>query len=260
MTALAPARRRAVLRQSVSVGVATGAYGISFGALSTAAGLDVLQTQALSVLLFSGGSQFAFVGLVAGGLSGAPAAIATSTLLGIRNGLYGLQVARLLDVRGLRRVLAAHLTIDESTAVGVAQPEQRAGRLGFWATGAAVFVLWNLMTLAGALVGDAIGDPRTYGLDAAAAAAFCGLLWPRLKSRDAVAIAVLAALVAVLVAPHAPAGVPVLVAALTALVGAVWPSAHRDPAPPHHWSDEQEEPPAGPGDSPTGLPEGRHRR
>ena len=240
MTALDPARRRAVLRQAVSVGLATGAYGISFGALSTAAGLDVLQTQALSVLLFSGGSQFAFVGLVAGGMSGAPAAIATSTLLGVRNGLYGLQVARMLDVRGLRRVAAAHLTIDESTAVGVGQPEERAGRLGFWATGLAVFVLWNLMTLAGALVGDAIGDPKTYGLDAAAAAAFCGLLWPRLKSGDAFAIAALAALVAVLLAPHAPAGVPVLVAAFTALVAAVWPSAHRDPSPPHHWTDEDE--------------------
>ena len=239
-TALDPARRRAVLRQAVSVGVATGAYGISFGALSTAAGLDVLQTQALSVLLFSGGSQFAFVGLVAGGMSGAPAAIATSTLLGVRNGLYGLQVARMLDVRGLRRVAAAHLTIDESTAVGVGQPEERAGRLGFWATGLAVFVLWNLMTLAGALVGDSIGDPKTYGLDAAAAAAFCGLLWPRLKSGDAFAIAALAALVAVLLAPHAPAGVPVLVAAFTALVAAVWPSAHRDPTPPHHWTDEDE--------------------
>jgi predicted branched-subunit amino acid permease len=256
MTALAPARRRAVLRQSMSVGVATGAYGISFGALSTAAGLSLLQTQALSLLLFSGGSQFAFVGLVAGGVSGAPAAIATSTLLGVRNGLYGLQVARLLDVRGLRRAVAAHLTIDESTAVGVAQPEERAGRLGFWATGAAVFVLWNLMTLAGALVGDAIGDPRTYGLDAAAAAAFCGLLWPRLKSRDAVAIAVLAALVAVVLAPHAPAGVPVLVAALTALLGALWPSAHRDPPPPHHWADEaSEHPGAAPsgGGSPAGA-------
>lgn len=241
MTALPPARRRQVLRQSLSVGVATGAYGISFGALSVAAGLSVLQTQALSALLFSGGSQFAFVGLVAGGPSGAPAAIATSTLLGLRNGLYGLQVARMLHVRGLRRALAAHLTIDESTAVGVAQPEVRAGRLGFWATGIAVFVLWNLMTLAGALIGDALGDPRTYGLDAAAAAAFCGLLWPRLKSRDAFAIAAVAALVAVLLAPRAPAGVPVLVAALSALLAAVWPAAHRDPTPPHHWADESEE-------------------
>jgi predicted branched-subunit amino acid permease len=235
MSALTQTRRRQVLRQSLSVGIATGAYGISFGALSVAAGLDVLQTQALSVLLFSGGSQFAFVGIMAGGLGGAPAAIATSTLLGIRNGLYGLQVARMLDVRGLRRAAAAQLTIDESTAVGVAQPEERAGRLGFWATGLAVFVLWNAMTLVGALIGDAMGDPRTYGLDAAAAAAFCGLLWPRLKSRDAFAIAALAAVIAVVVAPQAPAGVPVLVAALAALVAGLWPSAHADPVPPHHW-------------------------
>ena len=243
MTALTPERRRQVLRQAASVGIATGAYGVSFGALSVASGLDVLQTQALSLLLFSGGSQFAFVGLVAGGMQGAPAAIATSTLLGVRNGLYGLQVARLLDVRGLRRLAAAQLTIDESTAVGVAQPEQRAGRLGFWATGVAVFVLWNLMTLVGALIGDAVGDPRTYGLDAAAAAAFCGLLWPRLKSADAFAIAALAALVAVLLAPAAPAGMPVLVAALAALVAGRWRRAHRDPAPPHHWADEQPEQP-----------------
>jgi predicted branched-subunit amino acid permease len=240
VTALAPARRRAVLRQSLSVGLATGAYGVSFGALSVAAGLDVWQTQALSLLLFTGGSQFAFVGLLAGGAHAAPAAVATSTLLGARNGLYGLQVARMLDVHGLRRVAAAHLTIDESTAVGVAQPDVRSARLGFWSTGLAVFTLWNLATLAGALVGDAIGDPRTYGLDAAAAAAFCGLLWPRLKSRDTVAIAVLAAVVAVVLAPVAPPGTPVLVAALAALLAFFTPAAHRDPPPPHHWTGEDE--------------------
>nr|WP_202881656.1 AzlC family ABC transporter permease [Pedococcus badiiscoriae] len=219
----------------MSVAVATGTYGISFGALSVASGLSILQTQALSLLLFSGGSQFAFVGIMAAGASGGPAAIATSTLLGVRNGLYGLQVARMLDVRGLRKVFAAQLTIDESTAVGVAQPEAAAARLGFWTTGLGVFILWNVATLVGAIVGDAMGDPRRYGLDAAAAAAFCALLWPRLKSKDAVAIAALAAVIAVLVAPHAPAGVPVLVAACTALLAGVWRRAHHDPAPPHQW-------------------------
>ena len=136
-----------------------------------------------------------------GGPAGAVAAIATSTLLGVRNSLYGLQVSRLLGVRGLRRVAAAQVTIDESTAVGVAQPEAAAGRLGFWSTGLGVFVCWNAMTFLGAEVGNAIGDPRHYGLDAAAAAAFCALLWPRLKSADAFAIAALAAVVAVLLAP-----------------------------------------------------------
>jgi predicted branched-subunit amino acid permease len=220
-------RRKEVLRQCLSVGVATGAYGISFGALSVAAGLDLWQTMALSALLFSGASQFAVVGIVAAGGSGA-AAVTTSSLLGLRNGLYGLQMSRLLGVRGLRRVPAAHLTIDESTAVAIAQPERAAQRLGFWGTGLSVFVLWNFTTLLGALVGNALGDPRQFGLDAAAPAAFCALLWPRLKSGDARAVAAVAAVIALVVAPHAPAGIPVLVAALAAIVAGLLPS--RDPS------------------------------
>lgn len=209
-------RLDAVARQSLSVGVATGAYGLSFGALSVAAGLDLLQTQALSALLFTGGSQFAIVGILGAGGSGA-AAVATSTLLGVRNGLYGLEMSRELRVRGGRRFLAAHLTIDESTAVAIAQPGNREARRGFWQTGAAVFVLWNLMTFAGALLGNALGDPKAWGLDAAAVGAFCGLLWPRLRYRAALMTAALAAALALLVAPHTPAGVPVLVAALAAV-------------------------------------------
>ena len=216
-------RRREVLRQCLSVGVATGAYAISFGALSVAAGLDLWQTIALSALLFSGGSQFAVVGVIASGGSGA-AAVATSTLLGIRNGLYSLEMSRLLGVRGLGRVAAAQLTIDESTAVALAQPERPAQRFGFWGTGLTVFVLWNLFTILGAIVGDALGDPRRFGLDAAAPAAFCGLLWPRLKGGDARAVAAVSVVLALVVAPHAPAGIPVLVAALTAIVAGLLPS------------------------------------
>lgn len=216
--ALPAARRRDVLRQSWSVGIATGAYGISFGALSVAAGLSVWQTQALSLFMFTGGSQFAFVGIIGTGLAAAPAAIATSALLGIRNGLYGLQTARFLGVRGLRRWVAAHLTIDESTAVGIGQPEPAAQRLGFWHTGIAVLVFWNLMTFLGALAGNALGDPRRFGLDAAAAAAFCALLWPRLRSGDARVTAAVAVAVGLALVSVVPAGVPVLVAALAAVV------------------------------------------
>jgi predicted branched-subunit amino acid permease len=219
---LADQRRHEVIRQCLSVGVATGAYGISFGALSVTAGLNLWQTIALSALLFSGASQFAVVGIVAAGGAGA-AAVATSSLLGMRNGLYGLQMSRLLGVRGLRRVPAAQLTIDESTAVAIAQPEPSAQRLGFWGTGLAVYVLWNLTTILGAVVGNALGDPKRFGLDAAAPAAFCALLWPRLKAGEARAVAVAAAVIAVIVAPHAPAGIPVLVAALAAIVAGLLP-------------------------------------
>lgn len=214
--ALAPDRRRAVVRQALSVGLATSAYGVSFGALSVASGLDVWQTVALSMLLFSGGSQYALVGILGAGGSGA-AAIATSTLLGVRNGLYALQVTRILDVTGLSRLGAAQLTIDESTAVAIGQPTRAAGRLGFWMTGAIVYAGWNLTTLLGAVVGNALGDPKTYGFDAAAAAAFCALLWPRLTSRDAAAVGVVAAILAALLVPATPPGIPVLVGALAAV-------------------------------------------
>ncbi|GAA5023183.1 hypothetical protein GCM10023258_14230 [Terrabacter aeriphilus] len=216
------------MRQSLSVGLATGAYGISFGALAVAAGLDVWQAMALSLLMFTGGSQFAFVGIVANGLSAAPAAIAASSMLGIRNGLYALELTQLLGVRGARRVAAAHLTIDESTAVAVSQRDPESSRLGFWLTGLSVFVLWNLTTLAGALLGNLIGDPRTYGLDAAACAAFTALLWPRLRRREAVAIAAVGAVVAVALSPSAPPGIPVVAAAAAALLA--WRTPRREAA------------------------------
>ncbi|WP_226345287.1 AzlC family ABC transporter permease [Agilicoccus flavus] len=218
----------ATRRAAVSVGVATGAYGVSFGALGVASGLDVLQTCALSALMFTGGSQFALVGILGAGGSGA-SAVAAASLLGVRNGFYGLQVSRLLDVHGLRRVAAAHLTIDESTAVAVGQSTTGLSRIGFWWTGLSVFVLWNLTTLGGALLGNALGDPRTYGLDAAAAAAFCALLWPRLRSREALTVALAAVALVVVVAPHVPAGVPILVAALAAVVTGLVPHGPRRP-------------------------------
>ena len=223
-------QHRTVVRQSLSVGLATSAYGISFGALSVASGLDIWQTLVLSLFLFSGGSQFALVGILgAGGSAGA--AIATSSLLGVRNGLYALQVSRVLEVRGARRLAAAQLTIDESTAVAIAQPTPAAGRLGFWATGVVVYLGWNLTTLLGAVLGNALGDPRAYGFDAAAAAAFAGLLWPRLRSRDAAAVAALAAVLAAILAPATPPGIPVLVAALAAVGVGLLPGPRQQPRP-----------------------------
>jgi predicted branched-subunit amino acid permease len=225
------AARAAVLRQAASIGIATGAYGISFGALAVAGGLTIAQACVLSLVMFTGGSQFAFVGVVgAGGSDGA--AIATATLLGARNGFYGLQMARILRPRGWRRLLVAQVTIDESTAVGSAQAALRPdhpelARLGFWATAVAVFTLWNGATLLGAIVGDALGDPRRYGLDAAAAAAFLALLWPRLRSARARLVAGGAVAVASVLVPVLPPGAPVLAAALVAVV-AGWPHPQGD--------------------------------
>lgn len=205
------------VRVGLSVAIATGLYGLSFGALSVAAGLDVLQTVALSLLLFSGGSQFAFIGVVAGGGSGI-SAMSAAALLGIRNGVYGMQLNVLLRPSRWRKLVMAHLTIDESAATASGQRNPDEQRRGFWAAGIGVFVLWNLFTLVGALVGNAMGDPARWGLDGAAVAAFLGLLWPRIRSREPAAIAVVCAMVTLIAVPFVPSGVPILIAAVVAAV------------------------------------------
>ena len=217
---LSRAQRAAIVRDSLGVGVATGAYGVSFGAVSVAAGLSVAQTCTLSLVMFTGASQFAFVGVLAAG--GAPLSGGlTALLLGTRNTLYGLRLAPLLRWRGARRLLASQVLIDESTAMSMTRTTTAAARVGFLATGVAIFVLWNLATLLGAVAGSAIGDPRTYGLDAAVGAAFLALLWPRLTDLRNRVVALAAAAVALGIVPLAPAGVPVLAAAGVALLAGV---------------------------------------
>jgi predicted branched-subunit amino acid permease len=209
------ATRPAVLRDALGVGIATGAYGLSFGAISTASGLSVLQTCVLSLVMFSGGSQFALAGVVGGG--GAPmTGAATALLLGVRNGFYGLRLTQLLALRRSLRPLAAQVVIDESTAMAVVRTSRPAARLAFWSTGLSVFVLWNLATVIGAFAAAALHDPRVLGLDAAAPAAFLALMAPRLRSREPRVVAVVAAIVAIASVPFVPTGVPVLLAAAVA--------------------------------------------
>ncbi len=213
---LTPGRRRQIARDGLAIGVASGAYGISFGAIAVTSGLNVWQTCVLSLLAFTGASQFALVGVL--GAGGAPLSGAlTGLMLGTRNTLYGLRLAPLLGFRGVRRLSGAQLVIDESTAMAVNRESPEAARVGFLATGLSVFVLWNLATLFGALVGDRLGDPRRYGLDAAVGGAFLALLWPRLTKPRNRLVAVLGAALALSLVPLTPAGVPVLAAAVVAL-------------------------------------------
>jgi predicted branched-subunit amino acid permease len=171
--------------------------------------------------MFSGGSQFAFVGVISGGgIAAIPAAIASAWMMGVRNGFYAVAMAPILQLRKLNRVVGAQLTIDESTGVALSQTETTKQKFGFWATGISVFVFWNLLTLLGALLGELMSDPAVWGLDAAAAAAFVALVWPRLHDSPTRVVAALAFVVAILSSPYVPQGVPVLLAGLVAVL--VW--------------------------------------
>ncbi len=211
---------RGIVRDAVAIAIASGAYAISFGAIATAAGLSVLQTGALSLLMFTGASQFALVGVVGAGGSIWAGAVAAA-LLGSRNTLYGVRLSTMLNVRGWRRALGSHFVIDETTAMAIARDDPKLSRYAFWVTGVALFVLWNTGTLIGALATQAISDPKVFGLDAAPPAAYLALLAPRLRAREPLAIALAAAVIAIIALPFVPAGVPLLmVAVLVALFGA----------------------------------------
>ncbi len=208
--------RRAVIRDSLSVGIGVGLYGVSFGALGPSVGLSVWQTCLLSLLAFTGASQFAFLGVISAG--GAPlTGAATSVLLGSRNVFYGISLARVLEVRGWRRWATAHIVIDESTAMSVTRDDPEDARTGFYWTGISIFLMWNLTTLAGAIAGESIGNPDDFGLDAAVAAAFLGLLWPRLDSALPRVVAVVAMVFALGLVPFTAAGVPIILGGLGAV-------------------------------------------
>ena len=167
---------------------------------------------AVGIGIATGASQFAFAGVIAA--AGSPwAGAAAAMLLGTRNALYGLRLTTLLEVSGVRRLLAAQLVIDETTAMAIARDKPAQSRFAFYATGVAIFSLWNLGTLAGAIATHALPDPKVLGFDAAPPAAFLALLAPRLRAREPLAIALAAALVALVLLPVVPAGVPLLVVA-----------------------------------------------
>jgi predicted branched-subunit amino acid permease len=200
------------VRRAIGIAIAVGAYGASFGAAATTAGLSVAQACALSLLVFTGASQFALVGVLGAG-GPVVAGVATALLLGSRNAMYAVSLSEVIPMRRRQRFLAAQVTIDESSAVALTAPRSLAG-VGFWTTAVGVYVLWNLATLLGA-VGAAAVDTTALGLDAAVGAAFLGLLWPRL--RDARGVAAAGALLALVAVPLTPPGVPVLLAGLAVL-------------------------------------------
>ena len=209
---------RTTAAASFSVSFTVGLYGIAFGAAGIAADFTLLQTCLLSLLTFSGASQFAVVGVLGAGGS-AISGIATASLLGIRNALYGLRMAPIMKIRGIKRVVGAQVTIDESTGVALGQSELGidAMRQGFWLTGIGVYIFWNIFTLIGALGAQAMGDPAAWGLDAAVPAAFLGLVWPRLTNSMERILAVAAMALSLALTPFVAAGIPIIATTLLAV-------------------------------------------
>lgn len=227
--------RREILSASLTLGVAVGVFGVVFGVGAVSAGGSVIQACAMSLLVFTGASQFSVVSVVAaGGSTGA--ALGGAMLLAARNTVYGLALAPIVGSRAVtgsfgRRLVAAQLTIDETTAMATAQQRLEDKRYAFWTTGVTVFVCWNVATLIGALAGSAI-DPETYGLDAAFPAGYVAMVAPHLRHRRGLMAGVLAALICIALIPLTPVGVPILCAATAILVALPRPAVGDMPTEP----------------------------
>ncbi len=213
-------------RDSVVLGTAVGIFGVTFGVLATTSGLTVAQACAMSLLVFTGASQFAAVGVIGAG-GAAASAIGTALLLAARNGAYALTIGRLLPQRVVGRLVAAQIVIDESTAMALAETDEKAARESFYVTGLAVYVFWNLGTLLGALTGEAIGDPEAWGLDAAFPAGFITFVLPHVSERPGLVAALVGGTIAVIAVPLTPAGAPVLLAVVGSVAG--WLVMRRGP-------------------------------
>ena len=202
--------RRAIQRQAASITAAVAPFGIVFGAAAATAGLTLVEAIGFSVFVFGGSSQFAAVEILGDGGSVVSAAIA-GLLLNVRSLAFGVIMAPALAGSLWKRASMSQLMIDESTAVGSAQHGLRWQRYGFLVTGLAVFAVWNVTTIVGHVAfsgaGDLIDD---LGLDAAGPAAFLALLWPRLSSPPQRRTAIAGGVIALVLIPFAPAGVPIL--------------------------------------------------
>ena len=194
-------------------------FGIAYAVIARDAGLSLVETQALSVLVFAGSAQVSAVGLFARGAGGLEVVL-TTFLLNVRHVLYGVSLARRVPMTRRERLVAAYFLTDEAYGVSIA----RGARTFPFVLGTelSLFVTWNLATLAGALLGGVIPDPEKIGVDFVFPLAFLALLVPLLQRRADLVVAVAAGITAWLLSKWLPGGLPVLGAgAGGALLGAV---------------------------------------
>jgi len=209
---------RSLARDVAAICAAVAIVGLAFGALATAAGISLGMTVALSLLVLAGGAQLMVVATIAAGASPWMAVLG-GLLINARHIPFGLAMSGLVADRWRGKLLAAHLLVDEVVAFSRAQDEPRRVRVAYWFCGLALLVTWNVSTLVGAWLGDAVPDPERFGIDAAFPAALFALLLPALRGRSSLQVmtrrsSLTGAVLAVLSSLFLPVGVPVLTSLL----------------------------------------------
>ena len=205
------------MRAGVPFAMAGGLLALSFGVVSQGAGLSATAAVVMSAIVFAGSAQFAAIAIVAqGGTVGA--AVAAAALMNSRFLPMGVALAPSLPGGPLKRAAQGQTVVDASWALA-SRGDGTFDRWLLFGSSSVQYVTWTLGTVVGAIWGEGLGDPETLGLDAIYPAFFLGLLIKEVRDGRALGVAALGALIALVLVPFAPAGVPVLAASLAALVG-----------------------------------------
>ncbi|ASR36951.1 branched-chain amino acid permease [Prauserella marina] len=208
---------RDLARDIALVCLADALVGASFGAIAVSSGFPLWLPMLISVVVFAGAAQFMFIGLIASG--GNPvAAVVAGLLVNARHVPFGFAVGDALGDKPLRRIVGAHLMIDESVAFAMAQRDGERRRAAYWACGIGLFVCWNVGVVGGAFGGTAITDTDVFGLDAAFPAVLLALVLPSLRDKTTRLSALAGVVIALVATPFLPAGLPVLLALAGVLV------------------------------------------
>lgn len=209
---LAPGQGRDIALVASAIAVVGGSYG----AITVSAGLPWWTPNVMSVLVFAGAAQFLFTGVVAAGGS-AVAAVLGGLLINLRHLPFGFAMADAMGPRWRDRLAGSYVLIDEVVAFALAQRDPRAQRTTLFVAGYVLYVCWHVGCAIGALLGSAIEDTDTFGLDAAFPAVLLALILPSLREHRNRVPALVGAVVAVATTPLLPAGLPVLLS-LTGLL------------------------------------------
>ena len=204
-------------------------FALVYAVLARDAGLSLVETQALSTLVFAGSAQVSAVGLFGGGAA-ALEIVSTTFLLNVRHVLYGLSLGRRIQLSRRQRPAAAYFLTDEAFGVVAASGERTFAFL----LGAelSLFAMWNAATFCGAVAGSAIADPAELGIDLVFPLAFIALLVPLVRTRVELLVAVASGVIAYVAARGLPGGLPILLSGVVgSLVGAVLTSGRPDEEP-----------------------------
>jgi 4-azaleucine resistance transporter AzlC len=208
-------------RRLAPFGVAAAAFAASFAVLAPQAGFDAVSTIVMSATTFAGSAQFGAVSVLETG-GGVAAAIAAAVLLNARYAPISVTVGDQFEGSVLRRLLEAQLIVDESWALS-RREDCRYDRRLLIGGGLVLYACWVGGTALGAVIGNRLGDPERYGLDAAFPALFLALLITQIDSRRALAAALAGGTIALVLIPFAPPGVPIIAATAACLIGWIRP-------------------------------------